>query len=493
LNGNLTGLAYLTLDVVTRPNIVIAAFTVSLALAALTVPAAVAAPAAARAGLVRASAVAPAFRCSKQGEHPVSANVDFSGLHAVAKKTTTTAGTAFRFELSGTIAFTLHLAFTGAITCTATGGKVTLPTDTPFAVQIGPDFEFTATGKVEGDFTWSPAIDFGFTLSASGITHRVHTLSSHGIVAFSGAGSASLRLALAVDVGRSVGNVVNVGMGGDIGPTITATVSTRSADSSTCWSLTGRGVAKLTAHVQVWKWLNKNWTIATKTFGHFGVPRHCIGNAPVVTQNTFVNKGIQLTYTPPTLQNGTALSDYICQVSPDGGTTVYPCNSADGNPSGVGTTDPALAAPEVLIGTSEVTITPGWSIAMAAVTNTGQGNFGPWFKLSDSLAAPVINSASQSAPGADIHLDYVAPKPPRGLTIADYKCEVSPDGGSTVHPCDAGGGPANGIGTADPTTAPGEVLIGITLVNIQPGWSIRIWAVTPTCDSPKSHWFTITG
>ncbi len=443
--------------------------------------------------MVRASATAPAFKCTRKGEHPVSADIDLSGLRPVAKKITTRTGTSFRFELSGTVAFTLHLDFTGRITCTATGGKVMLPTGTPFEVEVGPDFVFTATGHVEGDFTWSPAIDFGFTLDGSSISHRVRRLTTHGIVAFSGAGSASLRLALAVDVGRDVGKVLKVGIGGDIGPAVTAVVSTKSADSSTCWSMAGQGVANLTAHVQVWKWLNKNWTIATRKFGHFAIARHCIGNAPVITQSTFVNKGIQLTYTPPTLPQGSALKDYICQVSPDGGTTVYPCNSADGFPGGVGTKDPALAAPAVFIDPDEVTLTPGWSIAMAALTNKGQGNFGPWLKLSNSLAAPVIKSASQSAPGADIHLGYAAPKPPRGLTIADYRCEVSPDGGKTVYACDAGGGADNGLGTADPATAPGEVLESPNLVNIQPGWSIRIWAVTPNYDSPKAHWFTITG
>ena len=181
------------------------------------------------------------------------------------------------------------------------------------------------------------------------------------------------------------------------------------------------------------------------------------------------------------------------RASPDGGSTSYPCNSSDGFPSGVGTKDPALAAPEVLLGTTERPVTPGWSIAMAAVTSKGQGNFGPWFRLPNSLTAPAVKSASDPDPGSAITLRYSAPLPPQGLTIIDYRCEVSPDGGVTVFACDGGGGPDNGFGTSDPAQVAGEVLNGDSLEDIEPGWTIWIWAVTATENSPKSRWFTITG
>lgn len=468
------------------------ALTVPLIAVALTASPAVAAVRSAPAPAAT-SDIAPSFTCGKRGEHPVTADVDLSGIKTIVRKTGTGAATTLRFELSGQAAFTLHLDFTGSITCTALK-QITLPIpDTPLQLRIGPDFEFTATGKVRGDFTWSPDIGYGFTLSRRGFSHLVHTLKPHGIVAFSGAGSATLSLALAVDVGRSAGGAFSAGVGGDIGPTLTARVSTKSAEDSTCRSAAGQGVAHLTAHLKVFRWVRKDWTLATKDFGNFGIQRRCVGDVPVITEGSFADNGIRLTYTPPTLPAGSTLKDYICQVSPDGGVTIYPCNSSDGFPSGVGTNDPALAAPEVFLDPAEQPVVPGWSIAMATLTSKGQGNFGPWFRLPNSLAAPVVKSASDPDPGSDLTVSYAAPGPPNGLTIIDYQCEVSPDGGATVFPCDAGGGPDNGFGTADPAQVPGGVLNGDTLEDIQPGWRIRIWAVTATENSPRSRWFTITG
>lgn len=216
------------------------------------------------------------------------------------------------------------------------------------------------------------------------------------------------------------------------------------------------------------------------------------GTSPTITAASFSDSGIPLTYTPPAGTATSKIIDYRCEASPDGGSTVYPCDGGSGPSGGIGTADPATAPVMIYIDPGYLQIAPGWSMAMAAVTNGGPGPFGPWFTLTNPLHAPVIQSVVDGPEGDGMTLTYKPPAPVAGLTIRDYECQVSPDGGKTVYPCDGGGGPDNGFGTADPANVPNMVYNGTGYLYVQPGWSIRIWAVTDTLLGSKTRWYPVS-
>lgn len=214
--------------------------------------------------------------------------------------------------------------------------------------------------------------------------------------------------------------------------------------------------------------------------------------APIITSSTFNDQGIALTYTAPTGITPSNLVDYICQASPDGGATVYPCDSSDGYPSGVGTSDPATASDFIYYDPGYYQITPGWSIAMAAITTTGQQPFGPWYTITNNpLQAPTI---TQAVDGSDSLSVYFNPPPAEpGLTVQQYICEVSPDGGTTVYTCNGGAdGTLGSMGLTSPASVPNTIYYDPGYYQIVPGWSIRMWAVASTVTSPKSDWVTIS-
>ena len=121
-----------------------------------------------------------------------------------------------------------------------------------------------------------------------------------------------------------------------------------------------------------------------------------------------------------------------------------------------------------------------------------------WFKVSQTLKAPALQSAELvSDPavlfGADLSLSFTPPPPTPGLTILYYMCEVSPDGGTTVYTCDGG---ANGIqgsfGTTSPQTVPDVIYYNPGYYQIQPGWSVRMWAVSSSDVGDQSPWLPVS-
>lgn len=129
---------------------------------------------------------------------------------------------------------------------------------------------------------------------------------------------------------------------------------------------------------------------------------------------------------------------------------------------------------------------------MAAVTQDGVGRFGPWFTLTNPLQSPAIDSVVAGSPGDGLTLTYDPPPVVPGLTVLDYECEVSPDGGQSVYPCDGGGGVDNGFGTADPANVPNLVYVDPGYLDVQSGWSIRVWAVTDTLTGVKTSWYPVS-
>lgn len=215
-------------------------------------------------------------------------------------------------------------------------------------------------------------------------------------------------------------------------------------------------------------------------------------SAPTITDSTFTDQGISLSYTPPTGVSSADLVDYICRASPDGGTTVYPCDSSDGYPSGVGTSNPATASNLIYYDPGYYQIVPGWSISMAAVTAGGPQSFGPWYTIaSNPLGAPTITGAVVGTGSLSISFNPSPTVP--GLTVQQYICEVSPDGGTTVYTCNGGvDGTLGSMGLTSPAAVPSTIYYDPGYYQITPGWSIRMWAVAATISSPRSAWVTIS-
>lgn len=208
-----------------------------------------------------------------------------------------------------------------------------------------------------------------------------------------------------------------------------------------------------------------------------------------VSDARFVDAGISLTFTAPSAPTSGIL-DFKCQASPDGGTTVYPCNAGGGSQQGIGSSSPGLTPNAIYTNPSFIYIGVGWSISLAAVTAGGLQGFGPWFKIEKNpLEAPIIRRALLGS--TDITLTFDVPSAP-GLTVRDNICEVSPDGGVTVYRCNGGAnGTLGSMGPSSPAKTPNSIYHNPGYFQIKAGWSIRVWSVGSTVDSPRSEWFTI--
>ena len=72
--------------------------------------------------------------------------------------------------------------------------------------------------------------------------------------------------------------------------------------------------------------------------------------SPTITSTTFVDGGISLSFEPPAFLTSDSILYYMCEVSPDGGTTVYTCDGgANGVQGSFGTTSPQTVPDQNLL------------------------------------------------------------------------------------------------------------------------------------------------
>jgi hypothetical protein len=182
-------------------------------------------------------AAKPTVKCDKPGtSHSIQVGTDLSDVHPSAKwtKKTKTSPAKLVFDLKTTPRFSLNLDFSGDVKCEADLTLAKFPIgDTGLVLEIGPKLEFTATGEVSADFTWKPAIQVGFTVSATKISKGPLSFTNGTGVVFTGSGKATLRLDLHAVI-ETVGGAV--GVEGDIGPTLTAKVTGTTATDTACWN-----------------------------------------------------------------------------------------------------------------------------------------------------------------------------------------------------------------------------------------------------------------
>jgi hypothetical protein len=176
--------------------------------------------------------ITPRFKCEKPGHsHSIHVTADLSGLHATASYNRKHP-TQLVLDVKATPRFTLDVNFSGDVKCTASALASFPLGDTGLRLKIGPELVFKASGEVGAFFTWKPTIDVGFTLNSKGFSKLTHSFASGGGVVFTGRGTASLQLKLHAVV-ETLGGFV--GVTGDVGPVITATVTGTTATHTACW------------------------------------------------------------------------------------------------------------------------------------------------------------------------------------------------------------------------------------------------------------------
>ena len=92
---------------------------------------------------------------------------------------------------------------------------------------------------------------------------------------------------------------------------------------------------------------------------------------------------LSLSFTPPPPTPGLAILYYICEVSPDGGNTVYVCDGgANGIQGSFGTTSPQIVPDSIYYDPGYYQIQAGWSVRIWAVSSSDVGDESAWVQIS---------------------------------------------------------------------------------------------------------------
>ena len=186
------------------------------------------------------SAPEPTVTCDKPGHsHSIQVGANLQDVHPSAEwKKKDPAHLVF--TLKATPRFDLNLDFSGDVKCEASLTLATFPIgDTGLVLAIGPKLKFDATGTVGADFTWKPSIDVGFTINKGKFSEGPLSFTNGTGVVFTGSGTASVHLDLHAVIETIAGAV---GVEGDIGPVLSATVTGTTAAHTACWN--GSAAAK---------------------------------------------------------------------------------------------------------------------------------------------------------------------------------------------------------------------------------------------------------
>jgi hypothetical protein len=159
------------------------------------------------------------------------------------------------FTLSAAPSFGLSLVFTGAVTCNANLPTEKFPiADTGLVLKITPKMNFVVSGKIGADFTWHPSIQVGFTVGSTGFIEGTRSFANGTDVVFRGKGTVKMALDLHAVI-ETVGGAV--GVEGDLGPTITGTVTGTTATGTACWKGSALADAKFDTFVDAFGFKKK--------------------------------------------------------------------------------------------------------------------------------------------------------------------------------------------------------------------------------------------
>lgn len=216
------------------------------------------------------------FDCSGDARPTLDAEVDVSRLQFEAEYDLQTR--MLRVVLTGTPEVSLSAGFSGKLRCTArkAAGVLFIPVAGPLGVEVSPAITIEADGSIAANLRWRPRIVYGFMTSRSTGTEQYRSFNK-GAFDLDLSGEAGLRAFLGVNLHASVAG--RVGIGGTLGPTLTARAEADSAGRR-CLTVDGAIRAELTAAADVffsdWK-----FTLAGATFGTTRVWERCDAATPV--------------------------------------------------------------------------------------------------------------------------------------------------------------------------------------------------------------------
>jgi hypothetical protein len=199
------------------------------------------------------------FSCDGSAGAPtLSLTADLSKMSVDLSLDANPAAPNIHFLITADPVFDINFGFPGTLTCTLSGQKwleikIPIPATPGLMVDIYPVVTLSAGGQASVQFQWSPRAAVGFD-EGPGIDSEVHAFGSSGSVGISATASADLFLGFEADLtlaGR-------IGVGGDLGPDLSATYDAHTA----CVTVDGALKTDLSATANVFV---KNWTFALAT------------------------------------------------------------------------------------------------------------------------------------------------------------------------------------------------------------------------------------
>ena len=272
-------------------------------------------------------AAQPAVTCEKPGSShsiQVGANLSDTKVSATWNKSDPTKLT---FAIKAAPVISLKLNFNGDADCQADLAPVKIPIQkTGLVLQFSPKLDFSTTGTIGADFTWKPTTKVSFTINHTKFVNGPLSYSNGPAIAFTGSGTASVRLDLRAVI-ETAGGVT--GVDGDFGPTITAQVHGPTTADTACWTARAAAGADFETDVSSFGFKHKfssQWQ-STKA-----------SSAAACLAKTIIFDGSPQTKTPPA-----KLGPYPMKTFGQDATTEGTVESNITGPTGTLTVSPALA------------------------------------------------------------------------------------------------------------------------------------------------------
>jgi len=217
-----------------------------------------------------------AFTCEGSGAGPsISLSADLSKMSVDLSLDANPAAPNIHFLITADPVFDINLGFTGTVTCKLSVARfleiqVPIPATPGLVVDIYPVITLSADGQASIDFEWSPRAAVGFD-KGPGISSEVHAFGSSGQVKISATAGADLFLGFEADLDLAG----RVGVGGDLGPDLSASYDARTA----CLTAQGATEVQLSANANIFvkSW---NFALATGTFGARQLYQSCNASSP---------------------------------------------------------------------------------------------------------------------------------------------------------------------------------------------------------------------
>ena len=214
---------------------------------------------------------------------------------------------------------------------------------------------------------------------------------------------------------------------------------------------------------------------------------------PVITSASYVDAGVSLTFTAPTVAAGSTITSYDFQASTDGGTTVVGTGNTASYVGSYGNTT-ATSSPQTDPNAAAwcgQNTTCSYRIRAEIDSGASQSSWSTWVTVDPPFTAPALNSATYVDSG--VSLAFTAPSVPTGSTITSYDYQASTDGGATV----AGtGNTASYVGSYGNTTATSSPQTDPNAAawcgqNTTCSYRIRAEIGGSTWQTPWSSWVTV--